>query len=295
MVFFLERIISSSKQENHHHHLPSKKMCLALNTFESEISKSLCQLNSNSEILTLSWIQQCLYLLPKINKSFAKLVSDIDYPMSNWETPSIDEYLSYSLSSMEYLNSITSTISQLTQARIIVSHGLSLIETSQQPLAFKRLKVIEFENSNKKERQGEIMRSSTCSGKEWIIHQALLVKQQVWNWVCRVVESSIQGNLISEVNGSSGSSSLVSSNLRACKEIIMERTGVLMEVAQINDGVVRILTAAGTGDEIKELRRRLEVLGKLLESVEEDVSNLFSEILLNRNELLDIFQQKKYL
>ena len=88
--------LSSKLENHHHHHQPSDDaLSASLQAFQSDISNSLNQLSSNlkpeSEFLSLLWIHQCLELLPNINQAFAKLVMDINYPIRNWDGPSIEE------------------------------------------------------------------------------------------------------------------------------------------------------------------------------------------------------------
>ncbi|OVA04013.1 hypothetical protein BVC80_695g28 [Macleaya cordata] len=287
----------------------------SLHTFESDISKSLFHLFSldskNSEsnfTTTLPWIQKCIQILPTINKAFKKLVLDIDYPITTWELASIDEYLNYSLNSLESLNSITSSLTQLRQARMIVSHALSLVEEEASSLLVsEHLKPIQPQlwtsSSNKnsygnQELEGEM---KFCSEKEWIIHQALIIKKSVWYWLCRVVESSIRGDVQLEMKKelSPFSSPLVSLQLSSVCEQMRGRKGVLKEVTDVNEAVVRLTATAADerseqiGDAVNELKGRVDVLGKMLEGVEEDVNRLFSGVLLGRNEVLDSFQQRK--
>lgn len=111
MVLLLERISKLySKLENHHHHhaadpRQSKALSASLEAFQSDVSGCLNRLRLNSkpgsELLSLTWVRQCFGLIPVINRAFAKLVVDIDYPISKWEIASVEEYLKYSLILLE--------------------------------------------------------------------------------------------------------------------------------------------------------------------------------------------------
>lgn len=46
--------------------------------------------------------------------------------MSQWKLDSIEEYLNYTVSVLELLNSISSSLSHLGQAMLSLSHGLNL-------------------------------------------------------------------------------------------------------------------------------------------------------------------------
>ena len=155
MVLLIEKISKLySKLENHHHHHHHKSEALSasLQAFQSDVSNILNQLSLNSkpgsEILSLPWILQCFGLLPSIHRAFAKLVVDIDYPISKWEAASVEEYLNYSLSLMELFNSMSSSVAYLGHARLSLAHALSLVENSP-TLAIERLKAIQPRSFNK--------------------------------------------------------------------------------------------------------------------------------------------------
>ncbi|XP_010279597.1 PREDICTED: protein BPS1, chloroplastic-like [Nelumbo nucifera] len=311
MVLLIQRLsrslMPSSKLENHPHHHARKAFSAPLHAFEAEISKGLVQLslksNPSSEILTLPWIRQCLHLLPTMNKAFSKLVVDIDYPMNSWELASMEEYLQDSLKLLDLLNSISSSLSHLSRARVAMSYALNLMENSPS-VAMKRLEAIQPFSFNKncryeeeKEDEGQ---EKFCSGKEWVIHQALVMMKTVAFSLCGVVTSSLCGDIqswleIGKTVGQLGNSSLMSPHLSVSEEMI--KSGyVLKEVRDVNEGVVRFFAAAGSGqskDEEKDLQRRVELLGKLLEGVGEEVDQLFSEVLVGRNDLLNCLGQRK--
>ncbi|XP_010269804.1 PREDICTED: protein BPS1, chloroplastic-like [Nelumbo nucifera] len=309
MVLLVQRLSRSLKpsfklenhHHHHHHHHGQEVFSASLHAFEDEISKGLLQLSlqskPSSEILTLPWIRQCLQLLPTTKKAFAKLVADIDYPISSWELASVEGYLADSLRLLELLNSITSCLSHLAQARMAISHALSLMEDSP-AAAMERLKAIRSFDFNKNHKHGEENEDNGqeryCSGKDWIIHQALAMIKSVVFSLCGVVAVSLCGDVqacleIRKAAGEFGNFSLISSDLKVCEEIIKSGS-MLREVRDVNEGVGQLIVAIGSGQSSnaeKELQRRVEVLGKLLEGVGEEVDQLFSEVLMGRNDLLN--------
>ncbi|XP_043725915.1 protein BPS1, chloroplastic-like [Telopea speciosissima] len=279
----------------------------SLQAFKSEISTYLIQFSNlyskpRSEILTLSWVQQCLQLLPSMNRAFKKLMVDINYPMNRWQVPLVDDYLKESLKLLELLNSITSSLSHLGQARMSLSYALSLLENSPS-LAMKTLEAIQPLGSNKKwegeetKARQEVVRYS--SGEEWVICQAMAIMKVVGFWICGVVASSLCGDIESclklrKLIEELPNSSLMSLHVSVCEE--MMKKGGLFEVKEVNKGVVQLgaVTCGGSSsDEAEELRRRVEILGKLLKDVGNEVNQLFSEVLLERNNLLNSLHQKQ--
>uniref|UniRef100_A0A3Q7GVW5 Uncharacterized protein n=1 Tax=Solanum lycopersicum TaxID=4081 RepID=A0A3Q7GVW5_SOLLC len=146
MVLLVGKIIHFLKNmDNHHHHHnhnPEALLASSLQSFRSAISKILNKilpiLEPETELefqfLSLVWIQKCVGVIPSINRAFAKLVVVIEHPMNKWGKSQIKEYLDYSLSLLELLNSETSGVSHLSHAKLCISHGLSFIGKNSDPL-----------------------------------------------------------------------------------------------------------------------------------------------------------------
>lgn len=312
MVLLVERLGKSlrlhSKLDNHHHHHHhgSEALLGSLQAFHSDVSNCLNQIllnpNPGSEILSLFWFQRFFELFPAINKAFAKLVVRIDYPMSKWEVDFMEEYLNYSLSLLELLNSINASISHLGHARFSLSHALSLVEHSSSS-AMEHLKAIQPLGEGKacKEENKRSVRERPFSGKEEVSHQALMEMKSIGFWVCGIVLSGLSGNAqpyleMRKLADSSANSSLKGLDA-GVHEVIMERSSIPKEVKEVNDAVPCLLNAMVIGkgnNAAEELKRRLEVLEKTLDSVQKEVEDLFSEVLAGRNELLDILRRRKH-
>ncbi|KAM7509035.1 hypothetical protein LguiA_019488 [Lonicera macranthoides] len=292
-----------SKLENHNHHQPSEALLVSLQAFRSHVSNYLCQLylepKPGVEFFSLTWIQQCLQLIPMVSQAFAKLLVEIDYPKSKWEASSIDEYLNYTLNLLELLNSISSSLSHLSQARLSLSYAISLIKDSPS-LAIERLQQFRSENLNTefKVPQIEPIKEIFCSGEEdRTIQEAMVDMKKIGSWVCEVVLSSLCSDLNSFMETRKSSigffdSSLITLDSCVSKEVV-EKQGTLKEVREINEAIDCLVSAMAHkegDDQAKELKRRLEVLEKGLMDVKNEGDSLFSEILAARNELLEIFR-----
>ncbi|THG18299.1 protein BPS1, chloroplastic-like [Camellia sinensis] len=308
MVLLVEKLYNSlkhsSKLENHHHHHhdgQSEALSASLQAFRYDASNYLNQLSLSSkpgsQFLSLSWIQQCLDLLSIVNKAFAKLVMDIDYPMSKWDANSIEDYLMYSLKLLELLNSITSSLSHLSQARLSLSHALSLIESSPQS-AIERLRAIEFKNLSKDMKVEEKSEERVCSGKEWVVNQALMVMRSNGYWVCGIVLSGLSGDIKPYLEMKKAASKFLSPSLMALDsgfyEAVAEKKWVLKEV---NDAAACLVAAMAAGerndDAGKQLERKLEEMEELLDGMGKETDGMFSEILAGRTELLDSLRNRK--
>ncbi|KAM1124337.1 hypothetical protein ACFX2H_039397 [Malus domestica] len=301
-----------SKLENHHHHHPSEPtLSASLDAFQTHVSNSLKKLlplsaskSAGSEIPSFPWILQCFELLPIVQSAFAKLVVEVDFPMSRWEAASVDEYLKYSLSLLELCNSVSSSLSNLGKARVSLAHGLSLVEKSSPSSALEHLKAIQFQPKGLSKGirfQGneQVGKGSCLISKETVIQQALGVMQGMVFWLGGILMSGLAGNAkpYLEVRNSGGRfvDSLLS-GLNSRVSEIMERNGGLKEVKELNDAVTGLAAAIGigknSGAEAEELRRKLEVFEKSVDGLGKEVDSVFDKVLAGRNQLLNGLPQQ---
>lgn len=308
MVLLIEKLAKHYfKLENRNHHHPTthpqpEELSSSLLAFKSHVSKSIDQLASDlSETLSLTWFQRCLGLLPLTNKAFAKLVADIDYPMSRWEVGSSSEgYLSYTLSLLELLNLFSSCLSHLGQTRLSLAHGLTLVENSPSS-ARKHLKAIQFQagcfsTTFGKDHDDE---ARVFSGKEWIVHEAVKEMRRIGFWVCGVLLSClyVDPKTYMELRKTAGGfdgSLAATLDFKICQPL-MEKMPHLSEIKEVNDAVADLLVASDEvrHDAAKELETKLHVLGKLSDDISKEVDHLFASVMSQRSELVDGFRLHK--
>ncbi|KAJ7982261.1 protein BPS1, chloroplastic-like [Quillaja saponaria] len=311
MVLLIEKFAKLySKLENHHHHPHHdhhllEELSASLEAFRSNVSNLLNQLELSwkpgSEILSLTWIQQCFGVLPIINKAFAKLVVGIDYSMSKWEADSIEEYTNFRLTLLELFNSISSCLSHLGQDRVSLSHGLSLVENSPS-LATKHLRPIRPSGFCKNFGEGvskEGDKERIFSDKELIVNQALKETKEIGFWVCGIVLSGLCNSAqpymeMRKMVGGFVNSSLIKLDSRIY-EAFMEERAVLKEIKELNDAVACLIAAPVSGkiDAAEELNTKLDVFEKLLEDIGKEVDHLFTKTLAERNEMIDCLRPRK--
>lgn len=299
-----------TKLENHHDHLrrcKSEALSSSLEAFQSDVSNGLSKLLPNSkpglEVLSFAWIQQCFELIAVMNKGFAKLVVDMDYPMSKWEAASVEGYLKHSLNLLQLFNSISSSISHLRRARLRITHALSLVEESP-ALAVEHLKASQPMSSNKEfttEKSKDDKKDESCSGKETIIHEAMMIMEGLGFWACGTLLSALcrDAKPYMEVRKFCERLALLSSFTRldsSVSEAIMEKKSELTEMKELDEAVARLVADISSGksrDAAEELQRRLEIFEKLMEGLEKQVDHLFKEVLTGRNQLLNSLGQRK--
>lgn len=294
-----------SHNHKHHHHRHFRNMSendlASLQAFRSQVSEKLNRLLESlklgSEFLSLTWVHECLHMLPMINYDFAKLMVEIEYAMSTWESSSIDEYLDYTINLLELLNSISSSLSHVNHARVLLVHALSLMESSP-VIAIERMKEIKKHDCVKefKAMKGDHMeRNGNGNEKEWIFHEAMMVLRSIGLWVCGVVLLAFQNDdkPIMEMmkNGVFVDSSLMALDT-IVKKKFMEEGGFVKEVEGVNESV-RLVVASGIIDskDGMELRRRLELFGNGLKCLKDEEEGLFGSVMAARNEVLETLRR----
>lgn len=303
---FYTKLENHTHHTHHHHdHHQSQQLSSSLQAFRSKISNPISQLALNSEpqseILSLSWIQKVLGLLPVIDKAFAKLIVEIDYPMSKWESESVEGFLRYTLILLDLFNLISSSLSHLGQARMALSHGLSLLENSPSS-ATKHLKSIppgSFNPNFGKETNAEDREAKNISGKEWVVHEAVKELKFLGFWVCGILLSGLCSDWkpyveIRKIIGGLDDSSVCSLDSRISEQL-MEKMPLLKEIKEVNDSVANILAASDSAklDATLELQTQLHVLEKLMDDVGKEVDDLFAKVMTQRNELIDCCRLRK--
>ncbi|KAI3739820.1 hypothetical protein L2E82_30232 [Cichorium intybus] len=296
MILELNRLRFS--HHNYHRHM-SEASLAPLQAFRSQVTGNLHQvlesLKLGSNFLSLKWIHQCFQMLPILNNAFAKLMAEIDYPVSEWEAGSVEEYLDYTINLLELLNAISSSLSHLNQARVSLSHVLSLTESSP-AMAVERMREITVHDSIKgfkvSGRDDEMKRN----GKERIFHEAMMILKSTGFWFCGVVLSGLKsdGRPIMDImrSGVVMDCSLMPLDSIFRKKITEER-GLVKEVEEVNE-TVRLIVSKGIGgyDTGMELKRRLEVVGNGLQGLKDEEEGLFAKVMTARNEVIETLRKR---
>ncbi|XP_030465555.1 UPF0496 protein 4-like [Syzygium oleosum] len=283
-------------------HLQSQLFSSLLESFESDVSSRFKSLFLNprpvSEYISFSWIHRCFELLPYMNRAFSKLVVELDHPMSKWEADAAEAYLSYSLNLLEHMNLISSSISHLGQTRVCLSHALSLADASPSN-ALERLKALQPEEAFTKDLKVEETKEDgdqerACSGKDLLVHKALIFMKGIEFWVCGILLSALTGDPKPYMGMRTGATKLLNSSLVSLEsgfyEELLEKGSVLKEVRDIKGSVACLVAAMEDGkssNEVGELKMRLEGLEKMLDGLSKEVDGLFSEMLASRNQVID--------
>lgn len=240
-----------------------------------------------------------------MNRAFSELVVGLDHPMSKWGADAAEAYLGYSLNLLEHMNLISSSISRLGQARVCLSHALSFADASPSH-ALERLKALQPEEALIKDLKAEETNEDgdperPRSGKDLLVHKALIFMKGIESWVCGILLSAFTGDAKPYMGMRTGATKLLNSSLVSLEsgfhEELLEKGSVLKEVREINGSVACLVAAMEDGkssNEAGELKMRLEGLEKMLEGLSKEVDGLFSEMLASRNQVIDCLRPGKH-
>jgi hypothetical protein len=300
------KLYNKLENHNHHHHdhhQQSEGLSESLKAFRSEVSKLINELaldsKPGSEILSLFWIQKCLGILPLINKAFAKLTLEIDYPISKWKADSIEEYLSYSLCLLDLFNSISSCFSHIERARLSLIHALQVFENSPASDTSNNnhhLKAIRPSCLNTKFGEELLKRSDKArffSGKEFVVNEGVKELKKFGFWVCGILLSGLCSDVKpyievkKMVGGFDGS--LVFTLDSKISEGLGEKKLILKEVKEVNDAIDYVLDASDEvkNDAVNELEIKVNKFVEVFDAVKSEVDDLFSKVMALRIELID--------
>ncbi|KAK6140411.1 hypothetical protein DH2020_025838 [Rehmannia glutinosa] len=291
-VHKLSRPFKFPSRLDHHHLKPDDALSASLRAFRSKISDFITQICFKTEPGSDFRFNKCFDLINITNRAFAKMVVEIDYPMTRWGSKLTDKYLSYTLNLLDLLNSVNSSVSHLNHAKILIFHALSLIKNSPSSAA-EHLKKIPITNLSKEFKLQKSIRIEERPGseKERVVLQALDISRKIGFLVLGLVLSGLCSDAkpymeIRRIAGGFDDSLIKDLDSRFCKEI-QEK---MEEVKQVNSATERLSMAISTGryiEDVEELKTRLQVLENSIQEIEKKANNLFSEVLVTRNKLLD--------
>lgn len=290
MELLVEKLLHSnkisSKVKNHHqchNHRYEASDEASLQKFYLYIS--VAKIMPKSDTVSLSWVRNCFSYLSDSNKAFARLVVEIDHPMSKWELPLIEEYLNYSLGLLDHLNLVKSSISHLGHARLLITHALSFVENSPL-LAIERLRFIKFKNSDIDLKSEGGLKERKFKGKEVVIHKALIEMKKNSDLVFGILLSILSGNVKPHLP-----------KPEAYLKVFFKKNVTLKEFNEVDEAKACLLWTLEMGEnserpveDARNLKIKLDEIQKQLDDIGNDARDLFKKILAGRNDVLDVIR-----
>lgn len=119
----------------------SPALVALLNSFEQSLAAKLKQLkpNDKTDILSLSWIRTAMELLCETHVEIKTLITDLQFPVSDWEEKWVDIYLSDSVKLLDVCIALSSELSRLNQSQLLLQYVLHVLQPLKEGLSAEQL------------------------------------------------------------------------------------------------------------------------------------------------------------
>ncbi|CAN6461857.1 unnamed protein product [Victoria cruziana] len=103
-----------------------------LKNFEESLAKRLQDLkpNNRSDVLSISWMTQAMDSLSETHNDVKSLITDLQFPSSDWDESWMDSYLNDSLKLLDICISLSSEVSRLDQGQLLLQYAIHLLNVS---------------------------------------------------------------------------------------------------------------------------------------------------------------------
>ncbi|KAL0904929.1 hypothetical protein M5K25_027093 [Dendrobium thyrsiflorum] len=110
----------------------SPKFLALLNDFELMLARSLTSLEpkDSSEIFSLSWMRQALESLSVIHTNIKGLITDLQFPLSDWDNSWMNVYLDDSIKLLDICIALSSELSRFDQGQLLLQYVLHILDPS---------------------------------------------------------------------------------------------------------------------------------------------------------------------
>ncbi|KAG1362244.1 protein BPS1, chloroplastic [Cocos nucifera] len=120
----------------------SPKLLALLNIFEQTLAESLKRLKPKnaSDVLSLSWMSHAMESLSEAHANIKTLITDLQFPVSDWDEKWIDIYLDCSVKLLDICIVFSSELSRLDQGQLLLRYVLHVLDSSSSCPSSEQLK-----------------------------------------------------------------------------------------------------------------------------------------------------------
>ncbi|XP_010261326.1 PREDICTED: UPF0496 protein 4-like isoform X2 [Nelumbo nucifera] len=110
----------------------SPRFLALLNSFEETLAERLKKLKpkDHGDILSLSWMSLAMQLLSETHTDIKTLVTDLQFPVSDWDDKWMDVYLDNSIKLLDICIAFSSELSRLNQGQLLLQCVLHVLDVS---------------------------------------------------------------------------------------------------------------------------------------------------------------------
>lgn len=120
----------------------SPKLVSLLTTFEQSLAESLRKLKPKdiSDIPSLSWLRCAMEALSETHINIKALITDLEFPVSDWEEKWIDVYLDNSVKLLDICIALSSELSRLDQGQVLLQYVIHILDSPGNLPSLEQLK-----------------------------------------------------------------------------------------------------------------------------------------------------------
>lgn len=120
----------------------SPKLKSLLNSFEESLANRFKKLKpkDESDIVSLSWMRHAVESLSETHTDVKALITDLQFPVSDWDNQWMDIYLDDSVKLLDICISFSSEISRLEQGQLLLQYVLHVLDSSSGSISAEELK-----------------------------------------------------------------------------------------------------------------------------------------------------------
>ncbi|XP_031482997.1 UPF0496 protein 4-like [Nymphaea colorata] len=103
-----------------------------LQNFEESLDRRLQNLKpkNRSDVLNISWMTQAIESLSETHNDVKSLITNLQFPSSDWDESWMDSYLNDSLKLLDVCISLSSEVSRLDQGQLLLQYAIHLLNVS---------------------------------------------------------------------------------------------------------------------------------------------------------------------
>ncbi|KAK1262624.1 hypothetical protein QJS04_geneDACA011546 [Acorus gramineus] len=110
----------------------SPRLLSLLNSFEETLTERLKRLKpkNSCDVISLSWLRCAMESLSETHNDIKVLITDLQFPISDWEDKWMDMYLDNSVKLLDICIAFSSELSQLDQGQLLLQYVLHVLDFS---------------------------------------------------------------------------------------------------------------------------------------------------------------------
>jgi Protein BYPASS1-related len=111
----------------------SPKLASLQDSFEKTLALILQKVKPKdaSEIFTLAWMKQAVDSLSEAHSEIANLITELEFPVSDWEEKWIDIYLDSSVKLLDICLALSAELARLDQGQLLLQYAVHVVDSSE--------------------------------------------------------------------------------------------------------------------------------------------------------------------